>query len=200
MRNDDGWFDALAGRADATTGAVGDGEGQLLRAAILAQAAAQETVVRTSDPAREAALIERARGAGILPAEAPAGRLAVGRARVPRWYGRWPAGLVAAAIAGVAISVTWQMRTRPVAEVERGAASGIVRISVADPIRLRQELVKELDAAGVHAIGYSMLGHQGVDADLPTPVPPAVRQVLKRHGIAIPRNNVLQIEIEPTAP
>lgn len=43
------------------------------------------------------------------------------------------------------------------------------------------QLLDELRAAGVRATGYDQLGVEGIDADLPKPVPPRVRDVLTRH-------------------
>lgn len=47
----------------------------------------------------------------------------------------------------------------------------------------------------MHATGYEQLGVEGIDANLPTPVPPQVRAVLTRHRLGVPDNGVLRIEI-----
>jgi hypothetical protein len=72
----------------------------------------------------------------------------------------------------------------------------VVRLQSADPAKLKQELLQDLAAAGVAAKGYERFGHQGIDADLPTPLPPALRQLLQRQGIAAPDDGVLQVEID----
>ena len=81
--------------------------------------------------------------------------------------------------------------------VERGASTGIVRLRAPDPMSLKRELMQELEGAGVHVTGYESFGRLGIDADLPTPLPEAVRAVLARHGIVPPHDSVLQVEIEP---
>jgi hypothetical protein len=84
-----------------------------------------------------------------------------------------------------------RMRTVVPASVTRGMPSGVVRIRAADPRQLQQELIRELAAAGVTASGYESFGRPGIDADLPAPLPAAVGELLARHGIAAPADNVL---------
>jgi hypothetical protein len=182
---DDNWFDALAGRSGGEAAAKTDAHARAIRAAILSRSAAEEIPVAAEDPMREAALIARARAAGVLP-------VAGGSRRRTGW-------LAAAALASIAVGVTLQMNTRSPTPITRGAASGIVRIRASDPLRLKQELIRELEAAGVHAGGYEQLGRQGIDADLPMPITAEVREVLDRHGIALPADGVLQVEIEPAS-
>jgi hypothetical protein len=57
------------------------------------------------------------------------------------------------------------------------------------------QILDELRAAGVRATGYDQLGIEGIDADLPEPMPPQVRDVLTRHHLSVPTNGVLRIEI-----
>jgi hypothetical protein len=71
-----------------------------------------------------------------------------------------------------------------------------VRIESSDPQALKARLLRELNAAGVHATGYDRLGRPGIDADLPQPLPPAVHILLDRHHIPIPPDGVLTVEIE----
>jgi hypothetical protein len=181
---DDNWFDALAGRSGGEAAATNDAHARAIRAAILSRSAAEETPVAAEDPMREVALIARARATGVLP---------VAGGRASRRRIGW---LAAAAMACVAVGVTLQMNTRSPAPITRGAASGIVRIRAPDPLHLKQELIRELEEAGVHARGYEQMGAQGIDADLPMPVTAEVRDVLDRHGIALPADGVLQVEIE----
>ena len=184
---DDIWFDSLAGSSAQEPGKAA-AAARAVRAAILAQRAAEDLPAAGQNPRRETELIARARAAGLLPAN---------RARPNR---RWPAFLAAAAIAGIAVGLTLRMRTEVPASVTRGAPSGIVRIRAKDPKEQQQELIRELNAAGVGASGYESLGRLGIDADLPAPLPAAVRDILARHGIAAPADNVLQLEIEVAAP
>jgi hypothetical protein len=55
--------------------------------------------------------------------------------------------------------------------------------------------VDELRAAGVQAEGYEQLGVNGVDAELPRPVPVEVRAVLERHHIPVPTDGALRVQI-----
>jgi hypothetical protein len=183
---DDVWFDSLAGAKHdepekAATAA------RAVRAAILTRIAAEQPPVVDRNDQRESELIARARSEGLLPAT-----------RAP--FRRLPAFLAAAAIAGLAVSVTLQMRTEPSPPVIRGSPSGITRIRDEHPKDLQQQLIRELKAVGVQARGYESFGRPGIDADLPVPLPPQVREILARHGITPPQDNVLQLEIDPSAP
>jgi hypothetical protein len=180
--DDDQWLAALAGKT--LTDASGDlsAQGAALRSAILARTVGEPGAVPTIDPQREAALIARARATGLL--------------RPTQRRTLWWASL-AAALACVAIGVSLQQRPQTATVVLRGDSAGALRIRAADPLRLKQQLLRELSDAGVQASGYDNLGRQGIDADLPTPLPEAVRNVLDRHAIPLPAGNVLQLEIEP---
>jgi hypothetical protein len=179
---DDQWLAALAGKSPAAARDEPSAQGAALRSAILARTVSEPGAVPTIDPRREAALIARARAAGLL--------------RPAKHRTLWWASL-AAALAFVVIGVSLHMRPETATMVLRGDSAGPLRIRAADPLRLKQELLRELNAAGVQATGYNNLGRQGVDADLPLPLPGAVRKILERHAIPVPAGSVLQLEIEP---
>jgi hypothetical protein len=182
LDEDDIWFDSLAGgKGDQPEKAAA--AARAVRAAILTHIAAEAPVLVGQDLKREAELIARARAEGLLP-------LNRGQSR------RWPAFLAAAAIVGLAITVTLQMRTPTHIPVTRGSAYGIERIRDAHPRELQQSLLSELKAVGVQGKAYESFGRPGIDADLPTPLPQAVRDVLARHGISPPSDGVLQLEID----
>jgi hypothetical protein len=188
MRDDDDiWFDSLAG---GKTDEAGDAAraARAIRAAILIRIAAEESPIAGQNDHRESELIDRARAAGLLPA-APSTR-----------YRRLPAYLAAAAIAGLALTLTLQMRTESPVPVTRGSSSSIARIQDEHPKELQQQLIRELRSVGVQARGYESFGRPGIDADLPVPLPSAVREILARHGITAPRGNVLQLEIDAAPP
>lgn len=126
-------------------------------------------------------------------------------------------GWVAAAIAIGVLLLGWQFRA-PLSQsvtqgVNEGVAQGVVqggagsnpppatptpqtaRLHAADPAALKQQLVDELRAAGIEAIGYDRLGLSGVDAKLPTPVPEAVRATLAKYAIGVPADGVVRVEI-----
>jgi len=188
--DDDVWVDTLAGRATGGTKPAAAYEAQRLREAILRQRTPHVSDVPTRDSQRELELLARAQREGLID---PA-RLAV-RARWSRALAARPAVLVyAAALACVAIALGF---LRPAGELERvrGSTDGTVVIEAADPVALKAALLNELRAAGVSATGYERFGMQGIDADLPQPVPEPVRAVLKKHHLDVPADGVLKIEI-----
>ena len=189
MRDDDDiWFDSLAGGGASDEPQKAAAAARAVRAAILTRIAAEAPTVIGQSAQRESELIARARAEGLLLSARPTG------------YRRLPALLAAAAIAGLAITVTLQMRNESPAPVTRGSPSGIARIHSGHPKELQQQLIRELGSAGVQARGYESFGRPGVDADLPVPMPAAVREILARHGITPPKDNVLQLEIDAGTP
>jgi hypothetical protein len=110
-------------------------------------------------------------------------------------------GWVAAAIAIGVLLLGWQFRV----PLSKGVVGGppptpapaqtAARLHAADPAALKQQLVDELRAAGVEAIGYDRLGLSGVDAKLPTPVPDAARATLEKYAIGVPGDGIVRIEI-----
>ena len=109
-------------------------------------------------------------------------------------------GWVAAAIAIGVLVLGWQFRVPLTQGVVGGppaspAPSQTARLHAADPAALKQQLVDELRAAGVEAIGYDRLGLSGVDARLPTPVPAAARATLEKYAIRVPADGVIRVEI-----
>ena len=187
------WFEALSGRAENDRRGAAR-EAHALRAAMLRQRGPEPTSVRARDVSREDALLERARREGLIPA-----------ARARRSFGwerlaGWPAfsAYTAVACSALVVFILWHSPRQ--AEVVRGAPGEIVTLQASDPSALKRTLLNELRAAGVEATGYERLGVQGIDADLPTPVPARVHAVLDRHHIRTPPDAVLRIEILPAAP
>ena len=191
------WFEALSGRA-ANDGRGAAREAQTLRAAMLRLPKPEPAVVPERDGSREARLLERARREGLIPTARARGSF-----RGPFWWERlagWPAfgAYTAAACCALVAFILWHAPRQT--EVVRGASGEIVTLQASDPIALKRALLDELRAAGVKATGYERLGVQGIDADLPTPIPDRVRAVLGRHHIRTPPDAVLRIEIRPPAP
>jgi hypothetical protein len=196
--DDDSWLDGLAGNGkdpDKAASAEGRVLREMLRGAALDPDTSDHPAIADEDPAREAALINRARTAGILPAE----RAPAGFPSTRRWYSRWQVKLAAASIICMAIGVQLYSRFGEPTQTLRSAREGVIHISAADPVQLKHDLIRELGAAGVKAAGYESFGRQGIDADLPSPLPQAVREVLDRHGIPVPQDNILQVEIDIAA-
>jgi hypothetical protein len=112
---------------------------------------------------------------------------------------------VAAGIAIAVLALGWEFR----APVSKGVAGGdpaahdpvpapavkTTRLRAADPVALKQQLVDDLRAAGVEAIGYDRLGLSGVDAKLPAPLPEAARATLEKYAIGLPADGVVRVEI-----
>jgi hypothetical protein len=191
--DDAAWLEALAGRGSETQSSLITREGLALRERIreqeLEDAAASEGLPEI-DPARASELIARAVAEGLLaPRPTPV------RAVWNRRFGG-TRFMAAAVVVVVAVAVGLLRFMQPPPESFRGAHNGTIRLEARDPPALKRRLIEELSAAGVEASGYERLGHVGLDADLPQPVPPQVRQVLERHHIPIPADGALIIEID----
>ena len=196
--SDQDWLDALAGRTPTGSDRAAIAEARRLRELIQRNVRAPDVPVATLDARREAQLLERARRDGLIePAQLTrrAGRL-LRLTRAGGWVG------LAAALAGIAVALAvffhgGASRT----EHFRSAHESVIRIKAPDPTALKMQIVDELRAAGVTATGYESLGVEGIDAQLPKPVPPQVRDVLTRHHLSVPDNGVLRIEIAaPSTP
>jgi hypothetical protein len=213
-KDDLDWLDALAGRergaqaSDGTADRAGatdskrdespaSWEARALRSAILSRAPAADPGVPAQDAEREADLIMKARLDGLSVdvselAENPFARRSSWRSTLRTTARGW----VAAALAIAVLTLGWHMRPiAPPEEVIRGPADGVVRLEAADPRALKQQIISELRGAGVQATGYEQLGTNGIDADLPQPLPAEVRRVLENHRIPVPKDGVLRIEI-----
>ena len=180
------WLNALAGRAaSGSTDAAGQ-EARTLRDLISAQIEADTVRAPEMDFARESALIARAKAEGLLPP-----------LRRP-WF-QAAAGLAAAALLA-SVLIGLYRTSLPPSETFRGVQDGTVRLAAKDPLALKQQIVRELRAAGVPAVGYERLGRLGVDAELPKPISVSARKVLERHHIPVPLDGALVIEIDAADP
>jgi len=187
MNDDDtAWLEALAGRPGDLQSRLITREALALRERIREQevGAAGEAQPEI-DTVRESELIERAIAEGLL---------APRDARYRKFRGmRYSMAAAAVVILAVAGGL---LRFQPPTEIFRGAQNGTVRLEARDPAALKRRIIEELSTAGVQVSGYERLGHVGIDADLPQPVPPQVREVLERHHIPIPADGTLIIEID----
>lgn len=187
------WLEALAGRSVIDERGRTASEARALRQALQRTAEHDPGSAPARDSIREASLLERARRQGLIPARA---------GRWPRSWrlGTWPTLAALTVIACAAVGVTVILRpTQQVATV-RGGGPEVVTLTAADPAALKADLLQELRAAGVQATGYQRLGREGIDADLPQPVPERVRAILARHHIQPPSGSVLEVEIAPAQP
>lgn len=114
-------------------------------------------------------------------------------------------GLGAGALAVAVLILGWKLAPRvpqalmtPVTTApEAGTTStdGVMHLKSTDPQSLRVQIVEQLRAAGVQASGYEQLGVQGIDAELPRPIPDAVAKVLQEHGVPVPNDGALRLQI-----
>jgi hypothetical protein len=184
------WLDTLAGRVPADPNTPAAREARNLHEAIAREQKMQAPDVPSRDPHREAELLARAEREGLLDLSK--------LRKKSRWQDMTrPAGLLAAAAAVACVAIAINVLVRPSAPVEtvRGVQDGIVTLQAKDPAALKRQLLAELRQAGVSATGYERLGRQGVDADLPQPVPEPVREVLNKHHLPVPADGTLKIEI-----
>ena len=188
-QDDQEWLDALAGREHADSAAAR--EARNLRAAVRARTVSDVSEIAAEDATREASLIARAEREGLISHSPP--QLSVDKERHDARR-QWPRLAAAAAIACFAIGLAW-LAYRPVELDTVRGPDEIVRVESENPLALKERLIDELRRTGVDAVGYEMLGRHGIDADLPQPIPAAVRQVLARYGIPVPADGVLRVEI-----
>jgi hypothetical protein len=106
-------------------------------------------------------------------------------------------GWVAAGIAVGVLVLAYQFSAPLSRQVAQTPAGMPARLQAVNPPALKQQIVDDLKAAGVEAVGYDRLGSSGVDAQLPQPVPPAVQAALKKHGIPLPADSIVRVEIVP---
>jgi len=188
--DDKTWLDVLAGRKPADGEVPAARDAQMLRDAISRQRLPQKPEASVPNLQREAELLARAQREGLIDPNALQHR----RARPGR--GSSVALACAAALTCIAIGMALFLRSGR-EEIVRGVHDDVVTIEASDPQRLKDDLLRELQAAGVTATGYDRLGIQGIDADLPQPTPPAVRAVLDKHNLPAPKDGVLKVEIAP---
>lgn len=221
--DDEKWLNELAGRRpDALANNLG--EARTLRAFLRALPEEDGSAELPNDVEREQALIARARATGLLPPPTESGRRGARSdtaAGAQRWWQALFAprvGLAAAALAVLAIigvptlylspgeivsepvgvpvgEPVGQPVGQPVGHTHRGAEHAVVRLEAEDPQALQRQLRDELAAFGVRVVAYEQLGRASIDADLTLPVSLEVRQVLVRHGIPVPADGALLVEI-----
>jgi hypothetical protein len=143
------------------------------------------------DPVRESELIARARREGLLGPQTPAAEPKALWLR-PRWRMAMPTAAVILIAAGIGF---WQLPLKQ-PEAVRGIDHGTTHIQAPDPKAFRRQLTEELQAAGATVTGYERFGRLGMDVDLPKPLPREIAEILERHHIPVPSDDVLVIEVE----
>ncbi|HEX5461358.1 MAG TPA: hypothetical protein VFX20_15445 [Steroidobacteraceae bacterium] len=191
MDEDQDWLDALAGRAAGGRHPTAIREAQRLRECIQRNVSTPHVAVPARDAQREAQLLERAQREGLIDPVRLASRRRLLLA--PTKAGGWVA--LAAGLVGIAAALALFLRGTPQSAHLRSGHENVSRIEAADPKALKMELLDELRAAGVPATGYEALGVEGIDAQVPQPVSPRVRDILIQHHVSVPGNGILRIEI-----
>lgn len=208
-RDDDDWFEAMAGRPRPGTDPATLLEATWLRAALRAWPRELPEAAWPADAPE--ALVARARADGVLAGGWCAGcgarwrRWVEAVGRGPRWAGAL--GLAAAALGVAVVLGVWRPAHGPAdgdegVPVLRGApADGVWLLQSADPTALRDRIAGELQSAGVTTLRrYERLGRLGLDADLPSPPPPALLEALRRLGVQPGADGSLRVEVEQAAP
>lgn len=213
-RDDEDWFEAIAGRPRPDADPRTLLEATWLRAATRRWAAHDlpEDALR-ADAAE--ALLARARTEGMLHTRP--GWCAGCHGRWRRWNDAWrqpgrpglgfgAASLTLAALAVAIVLGVWRPAHEPAegdgaAAVLRGApGDGVWLLQAADPAAQRDALAQALAAAGVTVTRYERLGRFGLDADLGAAPGDAVRETLRRRGLQAAPDGSLRVEIEAVAP
>ncbi len=213
MSADDDWLDALAGRKGSGDGSSGDAraraEGALLRTAQRRWPASLPAELAAIDAAGEAALLARARAAGLLGDRPRRWFGCTGCAeRWARWTRAWPSplrspwslslsgALALTLVAWLVLPVAPPLDGPAPETVLRAGADGIVLIRDTDPVARRDRIAAALTGAGADVTRYERLGRAGLDATLPTPLRPALTSVLRAQALAAPADGVLRVEVE----
>ena len=206
-RDDEAWFDGLAGRESGKVSDATRAEAFLMRRALQKWRVAVDEVA-ADDPARLASLIERARASGLFAPRAEPNAVSRPRRRfadlASAWFGgrkQWAA--FASLCLAVALGfVFFARQPQPDADVtvERAGPGEVVTLTSADPRRLKAELIDALAKAGITAHSYTRFGREGIDADLPQQPGSDVRALLARSRISMPADGVLRVEIVEKTP
>lgn len=183
------WLRALGGKPPERPDTAAAREAQWIRSAQLRhpQPSATDLQVTESDLL---ALIHRARSDDVRAAyaiaqEPPATswwrRVWHGAAARPAWSGLVFAGVVAGLVAIPVAVLSPPAVDDPL--TLRSPAAGVVVLESASPASARDQLATELRSAGIEVHAYSRLGRNGLDAELPDPVPAPVSRLLAAQGI-----------------
>ena len=200
--DDDLWFEALAGRAGSDHNAAQSAfEARLLRAALLQSS---PPLPRVAPPGRQ----DEQQLRDALHA-ARKTRRCTGCARrwqaLQAWWRRPGRPAFGAALAAfvVAVSVFALWPNRPVQRPEtvlRGSRSFEPQlIGTAAPAERRNALATQLTAQGATVRRYERLGRQGLEAQLPLPLSPALQATLTGAGLHVSAEGDLRVEFDSAA-
>lgn len=206
MKNDEAdddqdWLDLMAGRSAPQADASTRAQALALRAALLKDRLSAPAGAPAAADERAERLLQRARAAGVLES-----RLA-SPARQARAANRWPYAVAASVgLFGMLMLLQQQLpgensdpdQNDRAHEQMRGAA--LQQRPTSQPLQDRQALLDRLRAAGFDAQPYERLGRQGIDVELPVPLPADRAAALKQFGLRPATGPSLQIEFLLPAP
>lgn len=124
------------------------------------------------------------------------------------WRAARLAPLASLAAVATVVLVTFIAFTRPnvpageatMEPTVRSATDAVTLLTATDPDGLRGEIAAGLALEGVAVTRYRRFGRVGIDADLPSRPSTTLRALLDRHGIPMPVDGVLRVEIESRQP
>jgi hypothetical protein len=188
--DDQDWLEALAGRKARNENSAAANTGKALREAYLARPDQIPSSVEAPKPDFQK-LLNRARAEGLLAdqSERREGRF------INRGYRRIQGLLALAASIVVTAGAIFLIRPPSPTETLRSPTNGTVRIENEQPEQLQQKMLVNFRALGVKATAYEQLGVEGIDTELPSPVDPKIRDMLRSYGIATPTGGDLDIQI-----
>lgn len=200
--DDRDWFELMAGRAAPDARPALKAEAAWLRAAMLSYRTAAPQGGPAEAELRVARLLERARIAGALPAEAPPmperqppNIELAGTRPLPRRWASWGLGLALAASLALLSMPPELLLQNPGSDADpvlRGES--VQTLEGPDPAMRRQQALQALESAGFRAQVFDRLGRPGLDIDMPPALSSAQSQTLKRLGVRVPDGPSLQLE------
>ncbi len=209
-RDDDAWFEALAGRVNAQADPATLLEAAMLRDALRRWPAPMPATV--DEPSPEA-LLERAHAAAHAARGLGAWCAGCGE-RWRRWRSTWLgsagrrwAAAAALGAAALALLLTTYLPREAGSPEERGMpvlrgdeANGSWLLRDADPKSRRDRIAAEIEAAGAEVQRYERLGRFGLEATVSLPLSPAMSAVLDRYALKPGAGGLLQLEVAAQVP
>jgi hypothetical protein len=206
--DDEGWFEALAGRPAPDARAATLREAAWLRAALLSYRQTPPAGLMPNASGRIDRLLAKAIAAGLITAVAPppstpaASPLLRSWASLKRLLSAWPAPALALATVGALAVLVWPRLiamdptdTSPMAEVSRSSDTHQV-VQAAQPQATRDQLMREFSSVGLAPRAFSRLGRWGLSIEWPSQATREQLEVLQRHGLRAPNGPLLVVEVQ----
>lgn len=199
LQDDQHWLDLMAGRDAPDADARTRKSAAWLRAAMLTYRVDAPAGGPSGPDVRIRRLLARARAAGVLGAAA---NEADYPGRGPRAGSRWsrtlrgPQALVASLVlcASVALLMPWQADDGGDGVMRGAAVQTLTAPAGQSAAQQRDDVLRQLRAAGFDAQPFDRLARPGIDVALEVPLPAGQVAALKALGIQPPAGPSLQIE------